>query len=613
MAYHIDPQDEDAIVFDGHRDGIADDPYEGISDMRNVNIIPIPGEVSVNFATSQISPPAISTGTVTSANSGTEYLTYTGASGLENYMTIVFSATTVGGVSTGTAYWIKNLGGAGEGTFQITSDYLQASTVNISGTGTGTFLVARVSRDPITGGTGIPLAFTYDPVDACYFMLDTVGELWTNQFTTTSGYWTWTGPSGTAQTGQGTGLAYYQAFNGAGNDNRFIFVFRNQTIDYFKPSLGTWVFGWRPSTGAGSYASATLNTSTTFHQAYVGTDNVLYWCDGSYIGSVFEKSDGPPQSISFDPTNTATYTYALQALALPYSDSAQCLAELGVNLMIGGKRNMIYPWNRTATSFTYPILLSEYNIQQMVTVNTNTFIFVGNRGRIYVTNGTNAQFYRKLPDHLSGTVEPYYTWGGATSNKNQLYCSALLLSNTGSALGVMGGVWAIDLDNKSIRLVNQLSYGTYAGYATCLISNFATTPAGTGFYAGWNSSAVSGNGGIDTTTSSPYTGSQAYIDYDLIPVGTFYRPNTPKSVEYKLSVPIVSGESVSIYYRKNFNDAYTLIFTSTNTTNQGGISEAHPADFENAQWVQLRAVLNSTASTPSYTRLTEIRLRGTTL
>src|SRR6185436_20752214 len=133
------------------------------------------------------------------------------------------------------------------------------------------------------------------------------------------------------------------------------------------------------------------------------------------------------------------------------------------------------------------------------------------RGRIYITNGTNAQFYRKLPDHLSGVVEPYYVWGGACSNKNQLYFSAQVTDNSGSATSTMGGLWAIDLDNKAIRLSNQLSYGTYAGYSTAMIPNFSSTAAGTGLFMGWDSGASTY--GIDTTLTTPYTGSQAYIDY----------------------------------------------------------------------------------------------------
>lgn len=611
-AYHVDETDENAIVFDGHAEGIADSPYEGISDMRNVNIVPIPGEASVNFATSQISPPTISAGTVTSANSGTEYLTYTGASGLENYMTIVFSASTIGGISTGTAYWIKNLNGAGAGTFQLTSDYAQSSTVNITGTGTGTFAVAKVGTDPITSQQGAPVGFTYDQVDNAYFMLEVNGALWSNLHTTTSGYWTYTGPSGTAQTNQGTGLVYYQASD---STNRYVFVFRNQTIDYFHPSSGSWTFGWKPTDGSANNAEATLQKSTTFHQAILGADNFVYYCDGSYIGRFYQADI----NTAFDPTIRATYIYDIISL-LPFNDIAQCLSFSAIgtgSLLIGGSKNVIYQWDLTAQTIgtppnisqlalPVPIFIAENSILQMVTVNTNTFIFAGNRGRIYVTNGSQAQVYKKLPDHLSGTVEPYYVWGGVTSNKNQLYFSAQVFDNSNTATSTMGGLWAIDLDTRAMRLANKLSYATYAGYATALIPNFSSAPAGTGLFIGWNSGVTTF--GIDTTIGTPYTGSQGYVDYDLIPIGTILKPNTPKKVEWKTSAPLVSGESVSIYYRLKFTDSYTLIFTSSTV---GIFSDTANSNFLNAQWIQLRAVLNSTATNPSYTRLTEIRLRAT--
>lgn len=610
MSYRIDKADN-SIVIEGFENGIADSPYNGISDMRNVNIVSIPKEASVNFATSAISPPIIATGSVTSSNAGTDYFTYTGAAGLENYMTVVFSVQSGTGLSINAAYWVKNLGGAGAGTFQLTTDYAQTGLFDITGNGTGTFSVAQISVEPITGsGSGQPKFFTYDPTDAKYFMLTTAGALWSNWFTTTSGYWTYMGPSGTS-TGlnQGAGLGYYQSFDAA---NRYIFVFRNTTIDYFSlnaPSDFGWHYGWKPIDGSTSNAGAVLNTNTTFHSTLVGQDNVFYWCDGPFLGSFFETPDGPPQTIVFDPTSTATYTYAKQALALPTQDRAQCLAELGVNLLIGGKNNAIYPWNRTSTSFTYPILIAESNIQQMVTVNTNTFIFPGNRGRIYLTNGSQASLWKKVPDHISGTVEPYFTWGGACSQKNQLYFSMLATTNAGGTISQYGGVWAVDLDTKAIRLTNKLSYDTYAGYALCLIPNFGTNPAGTGLFIGWDKNSGSIRG-IDTTISTPYTGSQAVVVSDLIPIGTFDKPMDFERMEYKLSKPMVSGESINLYARLIFNTTDTGFGSAILTDSTvGNFSSSAPVNFKNAQWLQLEAVLNSTASSPSYTRLTQIRIK----
>jgi len=69
---------------------------------------------------------------------------------------------------------------------------------------------------------------------------------------------------------------------------------------------------------------------------------------------------------------------------------------------------------------------------------------------------------------------------------------------------------------------------------------------------------------------------------------------------------MATNESVSIYYRTKLSDVFTLIFTSTGN---GVFSDISSTNFNNAQWVQLRAVLNSTASSPSYVRMTEIRIK----
>lgn len=629
MAWNIDEKDEGAIVMNGNAGGISPSPYEGISDMRNMNIISVPNEASVNFATSKISTASL-TGTVTSADAGADTVTVTSATGLENGMAISFSATTVSGISTSTVYWIQSLSG---NTFKLYSNIGWTTTVNITSDGTGTYATYNMAQPHYFATT---LHNKNTPNSGInnnkQWVVDSLGQVWTNWNVTTSGMWTYSGnkvPTSTYT--NGNGLVAYHTFNG-GSPQSYLIVFHNSSIDYIQTNAATpsWAYQWNPTAGTiGAYAATPnpiLNSpldQKVSHEALVSiNDNVVYYCDYNFLGSFFEKAGQV-----FLPSDITTYTPAKNALGLPINDNANCLAELGNLLLTGGQRNAIYPWDRQAhvvglsinSGYNTPILIAENVISKMVTVNTNTYIFAGNRGRIYTTNGSQAQLYHKVPDHLSGTVEPYYTWGGACFAKNQLYFSFSVTDNALIAITTMGGLWAINLDTdsatqKAMRLTNQLSYGTYAGLASAVFNPVPTlitpsNPAGVGVLIGWDNGA-SGYG-IDTTTSAPYAGSQAYVDYDLIPVGTFYRPNTPKSVEYKLSVPMVTGESVSIYYRKLFSNSYTLIFTSTNTTNGGSISEAHSADFENAQWVQLRAVTNSTASSPSYTRLLELRLRST--
>lgn len=599
--YRFDSYDQ-SLVIDGFEKGIADNPYNGLADMRNMNIISVPGEGSVNFATAKISATAFS-GTMTTTSASADTVTLSASP--EDGQAIIFSVlsditkglTLVNADGSPTVYWLKT--GSG-GVYTLQSSYNPGSaTVNITGDGvTGTWATVNMAK---------PKAFT-STTDGNTWMVDASGYVWSNaRMTTTNSFWTFTG-NAINSFSNGNGIVAYTASDGTG----YIFVYSNSSIDYTLSleSGVAWNYQWNPGLGTvgvwSNTPSSRLKTSNAVsnsHQALWAPDGTVYFCDGNWVNS-FVQTD---PTIAFVPTTIATYVFA-QFLLLPI-DTAQCLTFLGSNILIGGIKNIIYVWDTTSVLPSSVILIPEFNVQQLVTVNTNTFIFVGTRGRIYVTNGTNAQLYKKIPDHISGTVEPYYNWGGATSTKNQLYFGVNAITNkTGTAINQYGGVWAIDLDTQAIRLTNKLSYGTYAGLVTAVIPNFGTDPAGTGLYIGWQDGA--GNFGVDTTIGDPYTGSQATVDSDLIPIGTYNKPRNFTQIEYRLTQPLVSGESITIKTRLIFNTQDTGYTTTLTDSSAGNYSNTGPINFQNAQWVQFQIVLNSTATNPSFNRLKEIRILG---
>ena len=453
-----------------------------------------------------------------------------------------------------------------------------------------------------------------------YFMVDSNGRVWSDMVSAT-GNWRFTGNT-TSATSLGNGLISYVPSNSGTSALGYIFVFRQFQIDYATITSNTtltWTYGWNPATGTSgnsNYLNCYNTGSNVYsHEALLAPDNVVYYCDGRYIGRWFEETGQ-----NFDPSNTATYVADNTAL-LPTNDNSTCLAFLGTNLMIGGQKNIIYPWDTTSPTFSYPLAIAESYISKMVTINTNTFIFPGNRGRIYYTNGSQAQLYKKLPDHISGTVEPYFTWGGVSTTKNQLYFSALCTTNSGSSITAYGGVWAIDVDTRALRMTNKLSYGTYAGYASAIIAIIYNTPSsnpgGAGLYIGWNSGASTY--GIDKTLSTLYTNGETTIDSDYIPIGTFLEPATNSTVEFKLATPVTTGESIKLQYRQKLSDSFsdcgTTVFSYATSTAGGGTAwngyggVYQNVNFQNSQWIQIRAVLTGGSSNPSYVRLTEIRLK----
>lgn len=618
--YQIDPTTGD-IVINGFENGVSDDPYSGIANMVNCNVVTVPKETSVNFKTFRADQQTAST--TYTVDTGTDIITVVSGTNLKTRTAILFTTTTTlpAPLVAATPYWLEKITST---TFKVyTSPNFTGTQVNFTTTGTGTQTL-----------TAIVATSNFSWIDHDHttnqIVIDVSGGVWARnaQFRVDLGQLAWVYIGNNPSVIQGDGVvAYYKTTAGSGTSG-FIFAFRYTQIDYISFSdgtdivgtLGTWVYGWNPATG-GAGVAGTINATFLQHKAIVGQDNVVYYCDATRIGSFFEK----PNQV-FNPTNTATFTWAQTALQLPRYESAICLAELGINLLIGGVTNAIYPWDRISTSFRYPILIGENYISRMVTVNTNTYIFAGQTGRIYITNGSQANVYKKFPDHLTGTVNPVYGWRGACYFKNQLYFSFVVSANNDTTTIIdssAGAVWAIDTNTEALRLSNTVSAGT----TNCVVglifpngnyaANVATGDQGTGsgLVVAWNLTSSPNTVGIDEggnpdgTGSAPYSGDLAYIESDLIPIATLLKPKQLAQVEYKLTKPLVNGESITLQYRLDFSQNYTTVFTDTATATFLPFSGYGTANFSNAQWVQIKAILNSSYTNPSFVRLREIRLR----
>lgn len=636
MAYHLENND---IVIDGFQGGMGDSPTTGFSDMRNINIISVPGEASLNFSTSSITSGAIS-GTVTSASGSVA--TYTGGTGLEDYISIYFTGVgSYTGLTVATPYWVDK-SALSSSTFALYTDYKKTTGVTFGGSGSAAFTAYQVGKAPsfVTGSSaggssglqGIQHFAQPTNVNTNYFTfgVDGIGLVWSNFRTTgTNSYWTYTGNSvvgaGNVSNAAGNGLVYWRVNNGsvgAGIVTKdYLFVIRNSQIDYFVVAdssggtTGVWTNGWKPSDGS-TGNSAYLNTpagTINSHQAIVPPDGRVYFCDGDNIQKLYQNAP----TVIFDPTSSSTYVYTTFTL-LPINDVAQCIAPFGNNILIGGQGYNGYVWNTTSNQITYPVPIAEPFWAHMVTVNTNVYVFAGNRGRIYVTNGAQANLWKKVPDYVAGTIEPKFQWGGATAVKNQMYFSFNCTNNDGTALTYpIGGLWGVDLDAESIRLTNQLSYATYSGYASAMTPQIYNPvalqgPSGASLFIGWFDGVTTC--GIDQPQPSSYVyaNNQAYFTTDLIPIGTLLKPTTSTQVEYKLVTPLLSGESVTLYQGSYLDMGYTSFATLGTTLGSNSstiLADNFPIQQQNQQWALIRVVLSGrTNATPSFNRVSQIRI-----
>lgn len=471
-------------------------------------------------------------------------------------------------------------------------DLRNANTISIPGEVSSTLgASSAMSTSGATMGNLIHYAIDLGAggLNPSYYVLDQDGHVFKN----VAGTWTSTGALTTGAQADNQGLCYLPYGN---SGNGYLFRFRGANIDYYDGA--TWTNGWK-----------TNLTSGVSHYALFGQDGVMYWCNGQNVASLITDS-------TFAPGTPATYTYTTGALAtgLPANDTATCLAQQSTNLLIGGVQNVIYPWNRIDVSFSYPIYLADGYIKNMVTANTNVFVFTGStngRGRIYITNGTNADVFFKMPDELAAAAEPYWVWGSSTYasmnaawHRSNLIFSANITTNGGTSIqGTADRVFALDLSTKALRSVGDFPSSPSSGSVVIPIAP-GTSSTGMGFYAGFYN-GTSTYGIVSSVTNLTQSISSTYTT-DIIPIGTFLNVKTFTSLEYKLSVPMSSGETLSVYYRSNLNTGFQLVKAFTTLSLIADIET--PLNFEKLQWVQFQ-IITSAASGGSGVRLRELRIR----
>lgn len=462
-----------------------------------------------------------------------------------------------------------------------------------------------ITANVISGATlGTPIAdstrffLNYTDVNPAGFakefaILDTNGRVFSA--TSISGTWTFLS-SGESHTGAtaGDGLVFWLGY---------LFKTRGTAIDYWDGS--TWHNSWNSGGGESLSASA----SNFPHFMYVGTDNVLYITNQEFVASITLTNPSDPSS--FDPTSSGTYTISPSKLLLPVTDMAVSLAEIGLGssskstLLIGGQQNAIYPWDKTSASFGLPIWVADSFIKLLVSVNQNVFIFAGNqqgRGRIYITNGSQADLYFKIPDYLFGQNDPYFVWGDAIFHRNNLIFGFFPQANDQGGPLTSDNIWALDLNTKAFRSISRLFLISGKANATALISTGSIASAGFGFIVGWNNNNVSAGIGYSGTTAGIGSGD---IRTEQIPVGTFTTKKTFTQVEYKLRSPLESGENISITAIAD-NDSQVLTFSPTPAV--GSISGYASLPIQGSQWLQFDITLVGNSAT-SGVRLKELRLR----
>ncbi len=400
------------------------------------------------------------------------------------------------------------------------------------------------------------------------------------------------------------------AFGAAGKAANGVITFDSPLISLSNPAgnaAGCWGIGY--FVGQGQTTTLKKNVPIV-----VGDNNILYWGSGEqYVGSLqTETNFSPTASVSVSNqvvTGGLTYTLNGQALDLPENENVQSLVLDSGTLMVGTDSKKVYPWDTISPSFDNPVTLPEPAMVDFVATNQLLYTFGGNKGRIYLTNTSSAELYREIPGGLTLADRPFYFFWDANVGNNELYFAFQAYENDApdTALTTTSGVWAINSDTGALRMVQSTVTGaSWVRMALPVADGFTEEllrPAGQGLLVGYS---VGSAYYLDFSTSLPHVAYSTYVETEIIPVGTFFYKKTFEHVEFKLGLPLVSGEGIKIYQRSNLNTSYVLV---EEFTEAGIISGAKDINWENVEWMQIKVEMKSTATTPSYVRLREVRIR----
>lgn len=453
-------------------------------------------------------------------------------------------------------------------------------------------------------------------------VFDNQGQLWAISDTklfkrTTAGSWSSIALNTTDSRANchNKGIAFWGATTSAGGNKPKGFIFliydvtsgNNGQIDILSlADETTW-------TGKVSVPWTNIGGGTNLKRTFVASNNILYIAKGTSYGfaSIAETSFN-----AFDGT-TGTATITQSALTLPSDYFVGMFKELGSKLLIlankAGDDNgaMIFPWDKTSADFEIPIKLYEdgdYQGWQAVVIGLKAYIHCGKRGQWYVTNGTEAVKFARLPASVTDLVaSSTVLYPDAADVVNGLIYFGISTNSTQTNLGI----YSLNPETGAINfehIISQNVDGTSAELDITSIKSLGNKQ----FLCTWGDVDASPTYGADKVDTNRYTTDLAYLISPFLRVGNINNKKSISTFEVQLTKPLASGDSVKLYYRTAQNGSWlsvnngavedsaddTLSLIST-VGDQSKLAEYRNIECEN---IQVKCVLNKAAE------LLEIRI-----
>lgn len=580
------------VIFNAWDKGIGDSPFIANADMRNINnkragVAKI-GESLRAWTSQPVS------GTFT-ANAGTDVLTLSQTirqSGIAgNLRAIQFSSsgTLPAGLTAGTTYFVIDVTGT---TIKVATTMQNAdggTQIDITDAGTGTHSFITIDPYRIK-------AWTVDRRTDIYYAVDANGRVWWTYSSNLAGI-LYLLDGNTRTNGEGNGIVVWK---------NYLLVFRNAVVDYYgdlSASWGSraWTNGWKSlNSGAGSG-----NTHSAIH----GVDDVVYFTDDRYVGSISEVT-------TFDPASGGTFVFNNQALDVPQNLITNKLIELGALLLIGTNKDTVYPWDRVSSTYNDPLDIPAKGIFTMITVEDVAYILAGAKSQNpvwYASNGSAVKVFKTFPKHLLDNKQT-----GVTCAVNACaYLNGRIIFGMQSAYKETGydypsGLWSLDIQNRSLQIEFSFSagFGSIAGFVCDSVYTDTTNI----LVASWLNNFDSSYGTDSNYISGYGKYAEGYVITDMRQVSVALKPRPFKQMEVTLEKKLTSGDIVYIYYRKSGSDSFSSAFLTFSYTTFGAVDKIVVPFLYACEYIQLKIALDGPATSPSSSDydsvgVKEVRLR----
>jgi hypothetical protein len=407
----------------------------------------------------------------------------------------------------------------------------------------------------------------------------------------------WLGVSGT-----------YLITDPSGNQFFGIFVYDSVTVVLATPAT-------YQAPSSGTFLVQIVNPSNAIYKTWNSkVDGNLYFTNGHFIGRLVTAGASIP---IFIPSIPQTYFVAYGVIAVAeVGDIAIDMTDLRGQMIIAGNFDT-YVWDYQSTAVFAPNPVGE-QITGLINVLNNVYIFAGQKGNIYVSNGASAQVLYKLPDNIAGNIDPIWSYGGYMFHRGKLYFQATA-SNT-SVTNILAGVFSLNVSATLVTDVEtsgalvmeaQNSYGLTPASGSSpigvLMDNEPSSNGQDSYYSAWSNG--SNVGGIDYNSTTLWQNNEPIIETDIIPIGTILSKQSFGRIEYKLDRPLAVGDSITMYWRPSLTDSYVQIGTGTTaTSNYLPLSADFPSNITQAQWAQFKITFSCASSGSSFIPLREVRL-----